>query len=642
MVNASLRQRDGFPAMLSALSHRGPDADGRWHDDSYGLVIGHARLAVLDVSAAGAQPMSSANGRYVLTYNGEIYNHQEIRTYLASEFDRSDWRGESDTETLLVLIECVGVSAALQKIHGMFAFAVWDRDDQSLTIARDRMGEKPLYYGVIEGAAVFCSEMHAIRSNSALPIQIDKAAVSAFGQYGFIPAPLSIYQSITKLPAGTFAVYTLSQGQWSTQSYWSTSKTAITQSAEPLEGTDEALLVSLDNALSRVVEQEMISDVPFGAFLSGGIDSSLIVSMMQKMTETPVSTFTIGFNEKAYNEAGHAKRVAAHLKTDHTELYIEDKDLLDIVPNMGAMYDEPFSDESAIPTHLVSRLARTKVTVALSGDGGDELFCGYNRHHFAASGWGRIKRLPSFAKVTGSLAIRCVAPLIRTMSKHAIGAGTSALMKGDSSAKLAKLSNAVQASDIRDLYFLLLSGKSDGELWGVAGRRFDLVSQEPLKAIDDTDAMMLFDQLFYLPDDILVKVDRASMACSLETRAPFLHPEMVSLAWQMPRKMKFRNGVGKWALRELLYRYVPESLVNRPKAGFEVPVAHWLKNQLRDWVEELSSDQAIESHGLLSADAVRKLKSEHYSKGIDRSRELWRLVCFQSWIQAQGSPSSLP
>lgn len=624
--------------MLAALNHRGPDANGIWRQDSVGLILGHARLAVMDISEAGAQPMISSTGQFVLTYNGEIYNHREIRERLSEDYGIQTWRGESDTETLLVLIGAVGVEAALAEVQGMFAFALWDRDAETLTVARDRMGEKPLYYGVIDGVAVFCSELHAIRANKEITTVINRTAVSAFGAYGFVPAPLSIYESISKLPAGGFGCYSMATREWKIQRYWHTTSIASEGLENTLSGTDAECMQRIEKTLQRVVEQEMISDVPFGAFLSGGIDSSLIVSQMQKISETPVSTFTIGFSEPGYNEAQHAKEVASYLRTNHTELYIDNSDLLDIVPGMGSLYDEPFSDESAIPTHIVSRLARNDVTVALSGDGGDELFCGYNRHHFAASSWGRINRVPNPIRRVVSGALSLGVPFVGAMSRSGM-IGSSAFASGDTSAKMRKLAGAIASNNVSELYDTLLCGAVDRELWGSVYQDAPITGESAVSGFSDVELVMLYDQLLYLPDNILVKVDRAAMGCSLETRAPFLHPDMVSLAWQLPHTIKFRNGVSKWGLREILYRNVPRELVDRPKSGFEVPIASWLKGPLREWVEALCSESAVDEHGLLSSRACGRLLDDYFVKGKDRSRELWRLVCFQSWYKKNSAHS---
>lgn len=635
LINSTERQRCDFPEMLAAISHRGPDANGVWTQDSAGLVLGHARLAVIDVSAAGAQPMTSVSGRYVLTYNGEIYNHKNLRTQLQNDFGAVAWRGESDTEALLAMIENMGIAATLDLIQGMFAFAVWDRDEEILTIARDRMGEKPLYYGVLDGVAVFCSELHAIRSNSAMALAIDRNAVSAFGQYGFVPGPISIYESIAKLPPGCYGSYSMRNKEWCISQYWSTAQVAAESVQERQHGSEEQMLQQLESTLLRVVEQEMLSDVPFGAFLSGGIDSSLVVSMMQKISTSPISTFTIGFNEKAYNEAERAKQVASHLRTHHTELYLEQSDLLSIVPAMGALYDEPFSDESAIPTHLVSKLARGSVTVALSGDGGDELFSGYNRHRFAASSWPKIKNLPPWLKGATALALSKASPfLVGHINKVQTIFGAR-IASGDVVAKLRKLSLAATAGNLDELYNKLLVGGTDGRIWQSDDDHCCLPLIERVEAFNDVEQMMLYDLLFYLPDDILVKVDRAAMGCSLETRAPLLHPDIVSLAWRLPYDMKFRKGVSKWALREVLYRSVPSSLVSGPKVGFEVPIAQWMRGPLREWIESLCSKSSLEAHGLLSTEATTRMMDDHYNRGVDRTRELWRVVCFQSWYQAQ-------
>ena len=353
MINSSEFQRRDFPNMVKAINHRGPDADGVWYEDSVGVALGHARLSVIDVSNAGAQPMLSASGRYVLIYNGELYNHQKLRLMIQKDFGVENWRGESDTETLLVMIERLGIEASLNLINGMFAFAVWDRADKVMTIARDRIGEKPLYFGTVDGAAIFCSELHSVRANKALPLKIDEQAVSAFGQFGFIPAPHSIYDSVNKLPPGCIGSYAMSRKDWTVTRFWRTVELATENVKSQISCTDEQVLQKVESTLLDVVEQEMISDVPFGAFLSGGVDSSLVVSMMQKISSTPVATFTIGFKQQGFNEAEHAKQVASHLQTDHSELYIDDSDLLNIVPKMGTLFDEPFADESAIPLSLI-------------------------------------------------------------------------------------------------------------------------------------------------------------------------------------------------------------------------------------------------------------------------------------------------
>ncbi|MCW5200227.1 asparagine synthase (glutamine-hydrolyzing) [Desulfobulbus sp. F4] len=628
--------RQHVQGMTDTLLHRGPDDGGIWTDAAAGIALGHRRLAILDLSPAGHQPMHSVTGRYAIVFNGEIYNHLKLRRRLPNQ----SWRGHSDTETLLSCIEAWGIEATLERSIGMFAFAVWDRDDRVLTLARDRIGEKPLYYGWQGELFLFASELKAIKAHPLFKPEIDRDALTLLLLYNYIAAPFSIYKGICKLIPGTLLRIPVGQGLFTAQSksYWSLLETAQTGTHKSFSGSETEMLTGLEQCLSDAVASQQVADVPLGAFLSGGIDSSLIVALMQARSSRPVKTFTIGFSEAEYNEAEHALSVARHLGTEHTEFHLSSAQALDVIPLLPMCYDEPFADSSQIPTALICQQARRHVTVALSGDGGDELFGGYNRYFWGPRIWHKVSWLPLTIR-------RLLANLITVLSPQqwdrlAQTAGKSGMLLGDRAHKLAARLNCVR--DMDDLYLNLVSewretascvrdGAEPETL--LSRRRADWPDMQPPEL-----RMMCLDALTYLPDDILVKVDRAAMAASLETRTPFLDKNVVEFAWSLPLAMKIRNDQGKWALRQLLYKYVPRQLVERPKQGFGVPLAAWLRGPLRDWAEALLDEARLRREGYFQPEPIRQRWQEHLSGRRNWEYSLWSVLMFQAWLAAQDLP----
>src|SRR3990167_2131142 len=610
--------------MTNKLTHRGPDNSGIWLDNDAGVAFGHQRLAILDLSSAGHQPMQSHHGQYVIIYNGEIYNTKPLKKQL-QEYSFS---GHSDTEIILALIEKFGLEETLQQITGMFAFALWDKLDKKLHLVRDRVGEKPLYYGIVNGALVFGSELKAIREYPNFNNQIARSSISMFMEYGYIPAPKSIYEDIYKLKPGTFI--TISKESLhhlpEPREYWSAIQKAKAGIISQQQLSDAVAINQVHTLLSSVVKNQMVSDVPIGAFLSGGIDSSLITALMQENSNQPIKTFTIGFQEKQYNEAEYAKAIANNLQTDHTELYVSAHDALSVIPKLPVIYDEPFADSSAIPTYLVSKLTRQHVTVCLSGDGGDELFGGYNRYLMGKSIWKKITIFPY--------------PIRIILQKILFSLSSPLACRGLSYAKTPMLSNKIQklASIIAEqspagVYQHLITQ------WQIPSdivKTNDLVSTKLLlnqiEEMNFVENMMITDTISYLPDDILVKVDRAGMAVGLENRAPFLDHNLIEMMWSLPLNIKIRNHTTKWILREILSKYVPEPLFNRPKMGFGIPLDAWLRGPLRDWSENLLDKNKIEQQGFLRSEPILKKWHEHLSGRRNWQYQLWPILMFQSWL----------
>ena len=615
-------------AMVRTLNHRGPDSHGEWHDESVGVALGHVRLAIVDLSPQGGQPMLSHCGRYVIVFNGEIYNHLELRTRLGG----LSWRGHSDTETLLACFTRHGVVQSLPLLVGMFAFAVWDRDRCCLTLVRDRFGEKPLYYGrLADGTFAFASELKALRAHPAWQGEVDREALTQLLRHNCIPAPRSIYRGVVKLRPASWLTLR-ADGEVDEGCYWDVAQIARRGTCQPLVLTDAEATGRLETLLSGAVHGQMLSDVPLGAFLSGGIDSSTIVSLMQRHSTQPVRTFSIGFDSGAHDEAVHAKAVARHLGTHHTELYVTAADALAVVPRLPALYDEPFADSSQIPTFLVAQLARRDVCVALSGDAGDELFAGYNRYLLAARYWRALERVPlpvRRALARGALAVSPTSwdAVARIMRWHA------ANNMGDKVHKLA--ASVLPARTASAMYRALSSHWTDPAAVVVGGYE---------AAADDTrldglcgsavERMCLADQLGYLPDDILVKVDRAAMGVSLETRVPLLDHRVVEFAWQLPLHQKIRGKETKWLLRQVLDRHVPRELVDRPKQGFSVPLDQWLRGPLRDWAEALLDPSRLTREGYLDGKQVGRKWSEHLSGRRNWQHHLWDVLMFQAWLES--------
>lgn len=620
------------------LRHRGPDDQGQWIDRDSGIALGHTRLSIVDLSSAGHQPMQSPDGRFVLVFNGEIYNHQAIRGILEAAGQAPTWRGHSDTETLLAAFGAWGVHSTLVKAVGMFSFALWDRETSTLSLARDRTGEKPMYYGRVRGDFVFASEMKALRAHPGWTRNVDRSALDLFLRFNYVPAPFSIQQGISKLPAGMILTVCPDQSVPRLEAYWSALE-VTDDGRESREGawSDRDACDELERLMRQSVKGQMLADVPLGAFLSGGVDSSAVVALMQAESDRPVSTFTIGFDEAHYNEAEHAKAVARHLGTRHEELYVTSQDALNVIPRLPTLYDEPFADSSQIPTFLVSQLARRYMTVALSGDGGDELFGGYNRYFIGDAVWRKISRIPSAGRRIG-------AGLLGLVPATAVDAGFNAFRSivpgnwrfsnpGEKVEKLARIFSADSADEIyRQLVFLWKA--SEGVVVGGSGAGTLIDAPDALPNLrDPIERMMLFDLLTYLPDDILVKVDRAAMGASLETRAPFLDHRVIEFAWKLPISMKIRGGQGKWLLRQVLYKYVPKNLIERPKMGFGIPLDTWLRGPLRDWAESLIGEKRLQSEGYLNAALVRKRWDEHLAGRHNWQHHLWGVLMFQSWLE---------
>lgn len=624
--------------MAARIDYRGPDDFGVWSDPESGFALAHRRLSILDLSPAGHQPMHSSSGRWVLAYNGEVYNHLVLRQQLEQEGVAPAWRGHSDTETLLACIEAWGVERTLKASVGMFAFALWDRSERTLTLARDRIGEKPLYYGWQGDTFLFGSELKALRAHPAFKAEIDRGALALLLRHNYVPAPYSIYQGIHKLPPGTWLRLGTGQREVAPVAYWSLVDVAERGTAHPFDGSDADALDALERHLGNAVRGQMVADVPLGALLSGGIDSTAITALMQANSTRPVRTFTIGFDEKQYDEAAHARAVAKHLGTDHTELRLGGIDALALVPQMPAMYDEPFADSSQLPTHLVMKLARQHVTVVLSGDAGDELFGGYNRYFLGPQIWQQISWMPpALRRVLGAVLTAVPATTVNRWFGPLAGRNGIAL-PGDKMHKLGARLKSVRSLD--DLYVSLVSEWPDPAGMVVGGRmpvnRIDDRSRWP-NLSDPVARMMALDGLTYLPDDILVKVDRASMAASLETRAPFLDRDVIEFAWSLPMHMKLRGGQGKWLLRQLVDRHVPATRMNRPKMGFGIPLDQWLRGPLREWGEALLDESRLRHEGFLNPAPIRAAWMKHQRGEASYGYRLWSVLMFQSWLENEGN-----
>lgn len=632
---------DAIRLMGEAIAHRGPDDSGEWIDAEHGIALAHRRLAIVDLSAAGHQPMRSHCGRYVVVYNGEIYNHQELRKNLGEW----PWRGHSDTETLLALFTRHGVVESLPLLLGMFAFAVWDRDTCTLTLARDRMGEKPLYWGRLgdEGIA-FGSELRALQVHPGWRGEVDRDALALLMRHNCIPAPYSIWRGIHKLEPACWVrlrrddgghTGAIDQGR-----YWDLARLSLQAMGAPLHLSDSEATDRLEQMLVETLRGQMLADVPLGAFLSGGVDSSTIVALMARQSEHKVRTFCIGFDDGATSEAEHARAVARHLGTDHTEWIVGPGDALALVPRLATLYDEPFADSSQVPTLLVAQMARRQVTVALSGDAGDELFAGYNRYLIADRLWTRLQRLPLPLRRGLAAVIRSASPSTWDVLLAAPQRLRPAARRHrDVGAKLHKLARDVlPAVDVKALYRALTSHWTDPAAVVIGAVEPATLADSPAVSAHWQDAlagMGITDQLSYLPDDILVKVDRAAMAYGLETRAPFLDHRLVEFAWGLPRQQKIRDGQTKWLLRQVLYRHVPRALIERPKQGFAVPLDAWLRGPLRDWAESLLSPERLRLEGFFVAERVRQAWGQHQSGQRNRAHELWDVLMFQAWLQDQ-------
>lgn len=641
-------------AMTRSLQHRGPDDCGHWEDREVGIRLGHRRLSILDLSSAGHQPMQSASGRYVITFNGEIYNFKELQGELIQL--GYNFIGNSDTEIMLAAFEEWGFLYSLSRFNGMFAFAVWDKKNRSLHLARDRMGEKPLYYGWSNGMFFFGSELKSLKANPYFKSEVDRDSVALALQYGYIPAPWSIYKNIFKLVPGTLLILDNTdfrdipcgfspfaennQSAKSPSYYWKAPGITSTGSPEPFKGSEQEASDKLNSMLLEAVSLRMISDVSIGAFLSGGIDSSTVVALMQSQSSIPVKTFAIGFEESDFNEAGFAKNVASYLQTEHTELYLTAKDILDVIPMLPHIFDEPFSDSSQIPTYLVSKLCAQQVTVCLSGDGGDELFGGYDRYKWASRVWSGINRLPEVCRngIAESVSILNPQTYDRAYEifRRIVPESFSIVNPGQ---KMHTFARIMKSPDQYELYCGLMSHWREEDSVVPNSRKrltaFDICCDR--RQQDFGFHMMTTDMRTYLPDDIMTKVDRTSMAVSLEARAPFLDHKLIEFATRLPIEYKLDGNQSKKILRNVLYRYVPENILERPKMGFSIPVGKWLRCELQDWAEDLLSVNKLEAHGFLNSSPIRAKWKEHLSGRSNWENHLWDVLMLQAWLERERS-----
>jgi asparagine synthase (glutamine-hydrolysing) len=629
--------------MTDAIIHRGPNSEGHWLDLDAGIALGHRRLAIVDLSPAGAQPMLSASGRYVIAFNGEIYNHLALRSDLQKSRYITAWGGHSDTEVLLSGFDVWGIQDTVERAVGMFAFAVWDRQTRTLTLGRDRLGEKPLYYGW-QGSGrsavfLFGSELKAFRAHPAFGGNINRDALCLFMRLNNVSGAHSIYQGVHKLLPGTLLTVSRQAPDPVMRTYWSGAEVAERGVAKPFAGSPGEAVDALEALLKDAVRQQMMADVPLGAFLSGGVDSSTVVALLQAQSTRPVNTFSIGFHEADYNEAEQAKAVAQHLGTEHTEMYVTPEQAMAVIPRLPTLFDEPFADSSQIPMFLVSQLARQHVTVALSGDAGDELFGGYNRYQLTASTWPKLRAIPLPMRKALAWGLTRLSP--RNWDR--LSGYTSAAKRWSSVGyKLHKGADVMAASSAVELYLGMVSQWSNPEAMVLNGKEPASLlrgHQPTLAGLNDVELMMVLDMLTYLPDDILTKVDRAGMGVSLETRVPFLDHRVVEFAWQLPLNYKLRReGAGyttKWALRQVLYRHVPKALIERPKMGFGVPIDIWLRGPLRDWAETLLSESRLRQEGYFNPEPIRQKWAEHLSGQRNWQSHLWDVLMFQAWLEAQ-------
>lgn len=637
-VGQSPDRAEIITAMMTAIAHRGPDSHGTWSDPEVGITLGHVRLAIVDLSPAGHQPMHSASGRWVLSFNGEIYNHIHLRRALEETGKAPNWRGSSDTETLLAAIDAWGLEGALAQAIGMFALALWDRETRKLMLVRDRLGEKPLYYGWqghgSEAAFLFGSELKALRHHPAFEVRIARNAVVEVLRHGNVGEDRAIYDGIAKVRAGEIVTVSPQNRQVIRTQYWDGAAIAAAPrdpAPDPKTAVDQ-----LESLLMDAVGQQMMSDVPLGAFLSGGIDSSTVVALMQRQSDRPVHTFSIGFHEARYNEAEYARAVASHLGSKHIDLYVSDQELRDVVPRLSQIYDEPFADSSQIPTFLVAQLARQHVTVALSGDGGDELFGGYPRYGHAAKLRAQLRVLPAPLRNLATGTIRALpagalssllSPLISTpQGKEPIGQ------------RLHRLANYARQPDLESLHRTMVSiwRFPEAAVLGATHPPSLLADHLPHRGnLDDVERMMQLDMLTYMVDDILTKVDRATMAVSLESRAPLLDHRVAEFAWSLPANLKLRDGQSKWILRQVLYRHVPRALIERPKMGFEVPIGLWLREGLKEWAAALLDPTRLKREGVFDAAMIDRCWQQHQSGRFNWGAQLWCVLMIQAWLEKQ-------
>lgn len=614
--------------MATTLYHRGPDSAGVWTDERYGVALGFRRLAILDLSVEGEQPMKSVDDRYTVVFNGEIYNFLELR----AELERLGYsfRGHSDTEVMLAAFVEWGIEPTVKRLNGMFAIAVWDAAAEELILIRDRIGKKPLYYGWSGNTLIFGSEMKALCAYPEFRGDVDRESLALYLKFGYVPGSHSIYQNVKKLAPGCLLKISTRRKEIGEQTaYWSLRQTATDGTNKPLDGSDDEVLTEFETLMRDSVKCRMLSDVPLGAFLSGGVDSSTIVALMQTQSSKPVKTFTIGFHEAGYNEAEHAKRIAEYLKTDHHELYITPRQALDVIPKLPVLYDEPFADSSQIPTFLISQLARTQVTVGLSGDGGDELFCGYGHYFLARDLWEKLRLIPSSVQQAAAITLNSTLGAADKIFPHAEQLGRRSSLRR----RLTALSEVMPVENSAELYSNLRSYWQQPEKVLLAnGHQSSNDFPKSSDLLTFQQSMMLEDAMQFLPDDILVKVDRASMGNSLEVRAPLLDYRVVEFAWRVPMRLKIKDGQGKWLLRELLNKYIPPEITERPKMGFDVPIAAWLRSELREWAESLLDEGRLRREGFLNPQMISAKWREHLSGKRNHQHALWAVLMFQAWL----------
>ncbi|MDP6103818.1 MAG: asparagine synthase (glutamine-hydrolyzing) [Gammaproteobacteria bacterium] len=632
--------------MSATLNHRGPDDAGTWINEENGVAFGHQRLSIIDLSSAGHQPMVSHCGRFTTVFNGEIYNHLQLRDKLNTSANKQSWKGHSDTETLVTAFSQWGIEKTLQQLVGMFAIAVWDFKEKRLFLIRDRFGEKPLYYGWSNGVFLFGSELKALQKYKRFSNQIDRGALSLYMKYMYVPTPYSIFRDIYKLEPGcilqidkgtkppTLPLFAPFRDQGINIAQWY-SISNMAQAGQKNLITDQNDAVDLiEKTLLESVRSQLISDVPLGAFLSGGIDSSVITALMQKVCKDPVKTFTIGFEESSFNEAIYAKEVSRHLGTEHHELYVTSSDAFKVIPHLPTLYDEPFADSSQIPTYLVSKLARESVTVSLSGDAGDELFGGYNRYLWGSRVWNKVRWMPLIVRQTLGVAINKISVNTWDSIGNSLPNSSRVSLMGDKAHRMAHRLKNVKSLD--DVYHSLVTEgyKEDGLVVNDKAALITKLDNNDIVSgiVDSEHRMMLLDSLTYLPDDILTKVDRAAMGVSLETRIPFLDYRVAELAWRLPLDTKINNGETKWPIRQVLYKYVPKVLIERTKAGFAIPVGQWIRGPLREWAADLLNEERIRREGYFNPELVQQLWQQHLSGKYDWTPRLWAILMFQAWL----------
>lgn len=649
-LSAELSQQT-LAKMIRTIAHRGPDDSGSYVVRELGLALGHQRLSIVDLSPLGHQPMTSASGRYVIVYNGEVYNHRELRQQLIDL--GCGFRGHSDTEVILAAFDTWGIRESVPRFNGMFAIAVWDTERKVLTLIRDRLGIKPLYFGYANGIFIFGSELKPFRQVPGFDAAINRSALTMYLRHNYVPTPYSIYDGVCKLTPG--CLLEIDAGllanvhrdyDWSSRqiAFWSAREVIERGLAAPSSESETEVIESLHDRLLRSVEYRMLADVPLGAFLSGGIDSSTVVALMQAQASRPVKTFSIGFREDGFDEAVYAKRVAEHLRTEHTELYVSPTEAMSVIPRLPGMFDEPFADSSQIPTFLVSQLAREHVIVGLSGDGGDELFAGYNRYIWGDRLWNRFGGIPPLLRSGFSRALKAYPSFWSACLRLSLKALPRSWAVANPEQKLSRLAEVMHHRSIQNLYLDLVSHWNDPASVVIGGAELPTaVSDASRRAAvtNEIEAMMATDLVSYLPDDILTKVDRASMSVGLEARVPLLDHNVVEYAWSIPFAMKMRDGNGKWILRQVLQKYVPAEMIDRPKMGFGIPIGSWMRGALRDWTDDLLSADTLKRQNFFEPEPIVRLWQEHRSGRAEHHYALWNILMFQSWLAEQDDRSDL-